>query len=297
MYALDPKSFNATFVADIGGSLHNDLLGASSGYDSVKKVAYVAISYNNSGAKQPALKFAAVAVQTGEVTKLSNSLLMASMSFDAQTGRMYGTVVTNSATGEVVSPWTAGAVVHRGRKGPDGRRVGTAPSLDGSGVIPLRNGLPSAPDGLARSLAYFETSSPTKLTIVAPMELTGAIGDLHTLDVSARVHYSLLNGKPNASHPYQPTDFCSAHHEPCPSGATCCCEPPCGKEAYGYCYAVSDCSKIPPDGDPFKVVAYLYGVHLDTGKKVSQTPLCSLEPSNATVPQSCPWSIESAGAE
>ena len=80
MYALDPKSFNATFVADIGGSLHNDLLGASSGYDSVKKVAYVAISYNNSGAKQPALKFAAVAVQTGKVTKLSNSLLMASMS-------------------------------------------------------------------------------------------------------------------------------------------------------------------------------------------------------------------------
>ena len=47
-------------MADVGGDLHSDLLGASTGYDSVKKVAYVAISYNNSGAAKPALKFAAV---------------------------------------------------------------------------------------------------------------------------------------------------------------------------------------------------------------------------------------------
>ena len=95
------------------------------------------------------------------------------------------------------------------------------------------------------------------------------------------------------------TDYCAAvQKEPCPTGASCCCESPCAaKGAAGYCFAVSNCSKVPPAGDPFKVAAFLYGVHLDTGALVRKVPLCSLEPSNATVDQACPWSVESAGAE
>ena len=43
---------------------------------------------------------------------------------------------------------------------------------------------------------------------------------------------------------------------------------------------------------PLDVANYLVGVHLDTGKLTSQTPLCSLMPGPKTNPQSCPWSLE-----
>ena len=292
IYKVDPTTFNTTFVADVGGDMHSDLLGCSTGYDYTEKVAYVSIAYNDSSPK-PAVKFAAVSITTGKVDVLDKSLMMAGLAFDGQTNRVYGTSVTVAATGEAVSPWVNGVVAYRGRRGADGRRHGTMPSYDGTGVI--RGG---GTNGYTRSLAYFATKSPTSLTTVAPLALTGAVGDLHTLDVSARVHYTLLLGLPNMSNPYLPTDFCSAHNEPCPTGASCCCEPPCTDAAkYGYCYAVEDCGKIPPDGDPLKVDAFLYGVHLDTGKLASKTPICSLEPSNATVNQPCPWSVESAGAE
>ena len=65
---------------------------------------------------------------------------------------------------------------------------------------------------------------------------------------------------------------------------------------YGYCFAVSSCDEIPSSGgDPYKVKDYLVGMSLDTGKVVSETPICSLEPSkNATVDAPCPWSVEVA---
>ena len=64
---------------------------------------------------------------------------------------------------------------------------------------------------------------------------------------------------------------------------------------YGYCYAVSSCDKIPSSGgDPYKVKDFLVGMSIETGKVVSQTPICSLEPSNATVNAPCPWSVEAA---
>ena len=258
VYTADPDSFNFTFVADLGGDIHVDLMGATTALDYDAKNVYLAWAYNDSATKKPAVELAAVSLASGTVTKLPNALFMAGYAYDSRTRRIYGT------------QWEGGQ----------------------------------------RSLAYFDVASPSKgLTAVAPLGLSGAVGDLHALDTTARVHYSLLLDKPKATKPYTPTTYCSDHGEPCASGSTCCCEPPPPPEpaqtigtalhddgacAYAYCYAVANCSKIPSGADPLKVKAYIVGVSIDDGSQVVKTPLCSLEPSPATVPAACPWSIEVA---
>lgn len=83
------------------------------------------------------------------------------------------------------------------------------------------------------TLAYFETSKHDALTFVASYPMYVSIGNIHTFDPTNRVHYALLSANPPTAPPYVHTDFCSAHKEPCPSGSSCCCEPPCtDKERY-----------------------------------------------------------------
>ena len=83
------------------------------------------------------------------------------------------------------------------------------------------------------TLAYFETSTHDALTFVASYPMYVSIGNIHTFDPTNRVHYALLSANPPTAPPYVHTDFCSAHKEPCPSGSSCCCEPPCtDKERY-----------------------------------------------------------------
>jgi hypothetical protein len=116
-------------------------------------------------------------------------------------------------------------------------------------------------------------------------------GDLHTLDASKRIHYTVLMGEAKAGTPYVSSNYCSEHKEPCQAGSSCCMLQ--NSTASGYCYSVTDCSQIPPAGaDPLAAPAYIVGVGLDDGAEVTKTPICSLEPSPKTVNASCPWSIE-----
>ncbi|MEC7113550.1 MAG: hypothetical protein VXW79_01180, partial [Bacteroidota bacterium] len=47
VYTLDPDTFEPTFVANLGGDMHVDLLGASTTYDYDAKVVYVNTAYND----------------------------------------------------------------------------------------------------------------------------------------------------------------------------------------------------------------------------------------------------------
>jgi hypothetical protein len=246
IYTCDPATFALTFLADIGGTLNSDLLGAAFAYDHDARELYVSRAYNDSG--YPSTKFDAVSLATGHIAPLNTSLQMAGLVYDSQTRRMYGTHA---------KPGSKGAV---------------------------------------RMLAYFETSTRDALTHVASLPLNVGIGNIHAFDRRARVHYTLLAGNPPKCPKYVHTDFCADHGEPCAAGTSCCCEPPCTDKAkYGVCYTVASCDQIPtPGGDPYKVPSYLVGMSLATGHVVRQTPICSEEPSNATVNAPCPWSVEAA---
>ena len=283
IYTLDPDTFKPTFVADIGGDMHFDMLGASTTYDHDEKTVYVITSYNGTnpsslkanvkGPPPPAPKvnisFSAIELTTGKVTNLTKDLIMGGFVYDSKTKRVYGTHVTQS-NGESVD--ARDAAVWRGRNGKK-----TALN----------------PNGLTRKLAYFETKKRDQLHSVTPLDLSMAVGDVHFFDKANRVHYTLLLGKGNSSNPYTHTDYCSKHGNECPTGSACCKDPQ-SKIDYGYCYSVDDCSKIPAGGDPLKVPAYAVGVNLDSGTAVVSAPLCSLEPGPTTSPNRCPWSIEAA---
>jgi len=280
LYTLDPDTFKPKFVADVGGDMHVDMLGGSTTYDHDAKVAYVATAYNDS-TPVPALKFNAVHLTTGKVEVLDKGLLMAGLAYDSKTKRVYGTAVA-SAAAQTSTP-EAAAALWGGATAARWRRPGKA--------CPTRTGDVS----LTRSLAYFDAATRAGLVTVAELPLTMSIGDVHTIDPTARVHYTLLAGKLNAS-AYEPTDYCSKHGNPCAAGASCCCEPPCtDAQKYGFCYAVDDCSKI-PSGDPLAVPDFLIGVGLDSGEVVTKVPVCSMEPGPKTNPNVCPWSVEAAAA-
>ena len=61
---------------------------------------------------------------------------------------------------------------------------------------------------------------------VGPLALSMAVGDVHTIDPVARLHYTLLLGKDNSSKPFTPTSWCEDHGSKCAAGSSCCCEPP-----------------------------------------------------------------------
>ena len=281
VYTADPQTFALSFVADLGGDNRTDLFFTSSAYDHDAKMYYVGVAFNSSITHKPTSRFDAVHIPTGQVEQVNTTLMMSSLVYDSPTKRIYGTHVQRSRNGaqrggpkwEGLPPWEA--------------RV-AAPYMSA----------PMASEDAAqyrRSLAFFDTARRTAITDVAPLELTTQVGQMHAFDRAMRVHYPILLGKlpPNASLPYEHTDFCADHNEACPTGSSCCCEPPCrDKERYGYCYAVDSCAEVPPPGDPLHVPAYIYGVHLDSGARACKTKLCSLEPSAATVPAQCPWSLE-----
>ncbi len=283
VYKMDPESFAMTFVADLGGDMHTDLLGGSTAYDHDQKVLYVPSAFNDS-TPQPAIKYSAVHLTSGTVESVDLSLLMAGTAYDSQTKRVFGTKVY-SAEGEPLLP--SAAVVPRERWAPSGRRT------------------LGAPRAAARTLSYFETATREHLVSVAALPLLTAVGDVHAVDRAARVHYTLLLGEPEGK-PFLPTDYCAKVGEPCESGSSCCCDssapaaavgalpmaPPTCAHADGYCFSVQNCSEVPPSGDPLAVPAYIVGVHLDDGTATVETPLCSMEPSKTTVPAFCPWSIE-----
>ena len=121
---------------------------------------------------------------------------------------------------------------------------------------------------------------------------------MHTVDFNARVHYTLLAGKVNAS-TFQPTTYCKDKGEACAAGTACCCDPTApsalaagGKCYEGYCLGVDKCSDASTGGDPLNVPAFLLGTNLDTGKTTGKVAICSMEPGPTTSPEACPWSIE-----
>lgn len=280
VYKVDPINFNLTFVADLFGDITVDVLGGSTSYDYDNKVWYgmTAVNTNTSAPKPvPEVLFQAVAIETGKVTNLSKSISMAGLAYDSQTRRMYGTIVMQTDTGLPLPPSSA-AVSIRPRKAA-AREHATAVTA----MVPA--------NAFTRSLAYFETDKRDKLVAIKALSLCGAVGDIHTLDTSKRIHYSLLMGAPKPGTPYVPTDFCATHKEPCAMGSSCCMLQ--GSTSGGYCFAKSNCSQIPAEGaDPLAVPAYIVGVSIDDGSEVSRTAICSLEPSNKTVDAQCPWSIE-----
>ena len=131
IYTLDPDTFKPTFVADIGGDMHFDMLGASTTYDHDEKTVYVITSYNGTnpsslkanvkGPPPPAPKinisFSAIELTTGKVTNLTKDLIMGGFVYDSKTKRVYGTHVTQS-NGESVD--ARDAAVWRGRNGKKG---------------------------------------------------------------------------------------------------------------------------------------------------------------------------------
>jgi len=295
VYTAEPESFKLTFVADVGGDMHTDLLGGSTVFDHDAEIFYAPIAFNDTTTGKPKIKYVAVNVESGEVIELDDNMLMAGCSYDSATRRVYGTTVHESATGKVIPQLHASAAPQ-----PPSATKRRATSI--ADRVHTRWGA-----SYKRLLSYFETATREKIIDVAPLPLTGAVGDVHAIDTSRRIHYTLLMGDADLK-PYLPTDYCDKIGEPCASGSSCCCDsgappdatlgidsPPtsCANPS-GYCFAASDCSQIPPGGDPLDVAAYLVGVALDDGTLVSQAPLCSLEPSNHTVPEPCPWSIESA---
>lgn len=177
IFTLDPTTFALTFVADLGGDLTNDLLGAAFTYDHDADDLYVSLAYNNSGL--PASKLLAVSLKDGTVQIIPRSLRMDGMAYDSQTRRIYGTHV-----------------------GPHGN---------------VKNLM----------LAYFNTAKRDALSFVASFPMYVGIGNIHTFDRTNRVLYTLLSANPPKGDPYVHTDFCADHKEPCPSGSSCCCEPPC----------------------------------------------------------------------
>ena len=186
-------------------------------------------------------------------------------------------------------------------------------TLDARVGLRARMKPPRAPNDVVRKLAYFETASPDQLVPSWPLPLVGTIGDVHTFDMASRVHYTLLLGKADMK-PYLASDYCATMGKPCAEGTSCCCDsaaPPDVTSAalartlgadppaecanpYAICYSVTDCSQIPPDASFIDVPAYIVGIQLDDGTVTTQTPICSLMPSNHTVPVACPWSIEVA---
>ena len=281
VYTADPVNFKLTAVADLGGTMTTDLLGGSTAYDHDKKVWYgmTAVNGNSSAPKpQPEVLFQAVELQTGKVTNLSSSLMMAGLAYDSQTHRIYGTIVAESATGKALPPSSAVVAAHAAPRG-----VYTGVSRERAAA--------AAAGGIVRSLAYFDAEKRDKIVTVKALSLAGTIGDVHTIDASKRIHYTLLIGKGTPGTPYVASDFCSKHHETCPSGSSCCTLQ--NSTTGGYCFAAPSCSSIPPEGgDPLAAPAYILGVRLDDGTEVTKTPICSLEPSAKTVNASCPWSIE-----
>jgi hypothetical protein len=274
IYTADPETFKLTYVADVGGDMHVDMLGGSTTYDCDSKQVYVAIAYNNS-TPRPAIKMVAVSLTTGAIVKMDPGLMLAGMAYDSQSKRVYGTRVASAETGEAVSPWVGAAL----SRGPTGVRARST----------LRAGAT-----YHRFLAYFDaTNLSAPVVTVKQYNLTGAVGDLHTLDRTNRVHYSLLLGNPPPEKPWTQTDYCSKHGHACPTGSSCCRDPKATTD-YGICYAVPTCSKMPPSGNPLNVSNFIYGVSIDTGKEVTKVPVCSIIPSAATVDAQCPWSIESA---
>ena len=199
VYTMDPDSFKPTFVADLGGDMHSDLLGGSTAYDSDARVAYVMTAVTDATTGQPKIEFTAVDLATGGTTSLPDAVQMAGFAYDSKTKRVYGTTVLDSSGAA-----TAWSVEPRTRR-----------------LVPKKAGA----NGIKRQLAYFSTASRDKLTLVGePMSLVMGIGDLHVVDLEARVHYSLLMGTINAS-TFQPTTFCKDKGEMCAAGTSCCCDP------------------------------------------------------------------------
>ena len=166
VYTADPVNFKLAFVADLYGEITLDVMGGSTGYDHDKKVWYgvTAVNANSSAPKPvPKILFQAVELETGQVTNLSSSLMMAGLAYDSQTHRMYGTAVSQSDTGRHVTPSTAAVVT---RTVPHSVRNAAA----------RERAAAQAGNGFTRSLAYFETETRDKLVTVKALSLTSAIG-------------------------------------------------------------------------------------------------------------------------
>jgi hypothetical protein len=167
VYTVDPVTFKLTFVADLLGSIHLDLLGGSTGYDHDNKVAYVVTAVNkNASAPKPVpeILFQAVELGTGKVTNVSSSLMMSGLAYDSQTHRMYGTVVTEATTGKLLPP-SVGHIPSR-----------TPPRGVYTGAVRERAAVKASDGTYVRSLAYFETEKRDKVVPVKALSLTGSIG-------------------------------------------------------------------------------------------------------------------------
>ena len=159
VYKGDADTLKFTFVADVGGDMHSDVLGGSTTFDYDAKVAYVVISYNDS-TPTPAIKFSAVHL-SGTVDDLDTSLQMASMAYDSHTKRIYGTVVskTSASAATPVTLHHQPELLRRAAFPMPPRRGAHAAPAD-----PYRHadGLAIA-DGFQRSLAYFDSVKRDKV--------------------------------------------------------------------------------------------------------------------------------------
>lgn len=284
VYRGDPETFTFAWVADLGGDMHTDIMGCYTAYDHDAKALYVAVAHNDTSTGKPVSVFNAVDIRTGAARALDSALLMASMAYDGKTRRVYGTTValkgegraTSTADERLAALWAGSA-----------KEAPLAGSVD-----------------YVRSLAYFPTARPAQLTTVSVVGTNvGSWGNLHTFDGEARVLHLLLSGHVDIA-TFVHTSYCEASHEPCPKGASCCCDPlkkdapeggcgPAGAaDGYGICYAVDECSKVRDSDDPFSVPVSVVSVALEGGKQLAKVPVCAALPSNATVDAACPWSIE-----